>query len=386
MPPITPSSPEGLAEVLSDAVSARKTITVLGNNSKRLMAGPILPADVMISTSGLNRVLQYEPNDLTISVESGMCFSALQETLRRNGQMVALDPPFCSQSTIGGIIASNSSGPMRRAFGAARDLVIGMRLATLEGKIVSTGGMVVKNVAGLDMGKLMVGSFGTLAVMTSVNLRLHPLPEQTESFAFSFDDLDAAIEKRDAMLRGVLRPMALDLLSPSASARLGKRGHLLVVRAGGSCKVLDRYARELEGSERLRGEDDTNLWIQIREFTSDYLKRQPGGVVLRLSTRLSDLRTAFRLVSGPAIARAASGVAHLYLSSWQGVGPLRRAAIEHGWELVVEYAPDELRGEKELWVLKSRAEPANAFVMMRRVKQMFDPHNSLNRLRLYGHI
>ena len=386
MPQIVPSSPEGLAEVLHDTASARKTITVAGNNSKRLMGGPILAADVTVSTSGLNRLLQYEPNDLTVSVESGMRFSVLQETLRCNGQMLALDPPFWSQATVGGVIASNSSGPMRRAFGVARDLVIGMKFATLEGKIVSTGGMVVKNVAGLDMGKLMVGSFGTLAVITSVNLRLHPLPEQTETFAFSFVDLDAAIEKRDAILRGVLRPLALDLLSPSAAARVGKRGYVLLVRAGGTRKVLARYGHELEGSDRLAGQDDVNLWAQIREFTSDYLKRQQGGVVLRLSTTLKDLHTIFRMVSGAAIARAASGVTYVYLNSWQGVDPLRKAVSGHGCEIVVEYAPDELRSGTDLWTLRARPEAANAFVMMEKVKQMFDPNKSLNRLRLYGRI
>jgi glycolate oxidase FAD binding subunit len=386
MPQITPSSPEGLAEALHEAASTTKTITLLGNNSKRFMAGPILPADVTISTAGLSRILQYEPNDLTISVESGMRFSALQEALRRNGQMLALDPPFWSQSTIGGVIASNSSGPMRRAFGAARDLVIGMKFATLEGKIVSTGGMVVKNVAGLDMGKLMVASFGTLAAITSVNLRLHPLPEQTETFMFSFDDSDAAIEKRNVILRGILRPLALDLMSPPASVRLGRRGYVLAVRAGGSRKVLARYARELERSERLTDADDANLWTQIREFTSDHLNRQPGGIVLRLSTTLTDVGAVLRMISDAAVARAASGITYVYLSSWQGVSSLQKAADEHGWGIVVEYAPDEFRGAKELWGLKSRLEPANAFVMMRRVKQMFDPNNSLNRLRMYGRI
>jgi len=386
MPQITPPSAEALAQAIRDAASTGKAIAVMGNNSKRLMAGPILPADVTVSTAGLNQILQYEPNDLTVSVESGMRFDALQKLLGQNRQMIALDPPFWPQASIGGVIASNTSGPMRRAFGTARDLTIGMKFATLEGKLVSTGGMVVKNVAGLDMGKMMIGSFGTLAVITSVNLRLHPVPEQTETFAFSFADLDAAIEKRDAILRGVLRPMAVDLMSSAASARLGHRGYLLAMRAGGSRKVLDRYARELAGSERLKSIDDTNFWTQVREYTPDYLRRQRGGVVLRISTTLSSVGTVLRLVSGAAITRAASGVTYAYLSSWQGVSALRKAATEHGWGIVVEYASDEIRSEKDLWLAPSREGPANAFAMMKRVKQMFDPNNSLNRLRLYGRI
>src|SRR3569833_2365954 len=118
-------------------------------------------------------LLHYEPNDLTVSVEAGTRWSELQKTLAKNRQRIALDPPFAADATVGGVVASNTSGPLRKQFGTARDLVIGMQFATLEGKLVRTGGMVVKNVAGLDMGKLMVGSFGTLAVITSVNFRLH---------------------------------------------------------------------------------------------------------------------------------------------------------------------------------------------------------------------
>src|ERR1700730_19456613 len=102
----------------------------------------------------MGRILQYEPRDLTISVEAGMRYADLSSVLAKNRQMIPLDPPFANNATIGGIVAANSSGPRRRLYGAARDLVIGMKFATLEGKLVKCGGMVVKNVAGLDMGKL----------------------------------------------------------------------------------------------------------------------------------------------------------------------------------------------------------------------------------------
>src|SRR6266487_647066 len=137
---LTPSSAEDLAEALRQAGSHSRTVAIVGNDSKRLMGGPVLPADIVISTAGLCRVLQYEPNDLTISVEAGMPFAQLQALLAQRKQMIALDPPFSSQATIGGVVASNSSGPMRRGFGTARDLIIGMTFATLDGKIIKTGG------------------------------------------------------------------------------------------------------------------------------------------------------------------------------------------------------------------------------------------------------
>jgi glycolate oxidase FAD binding subunit len=386
MQSVIPSSVRDLTTILKEASAEQQTIEIAGNNSKRLMGGPTTPAETKINTSGLRRVLKYEPNDLTISVEAGMPFADLQALLAKNRQMVALDPPFFAKATVGGVVATNGSGPMRRSYGTARDQVIGMKFATLAGKQVSTGGMVVKNVAGLDIGKLMIGSFGTLAVITSVNFRLHPMLEQTHTFLFSFSEVEELIEKRNSILYSVLRPIALDIISPPAATRLGLRGHVLAMRAGGSPKVLARYERELQGATRLTGAEDTIFWTQIREFPGDFLRRQPSGVVLRISTRISELIALLKLVSGACICRAASGIAYVYLNSWQGVSTLWRASAENGWSAVVEFAPLETRINRELWLLGTTKESSEAFAMMKKVKHMFDPGMLLNRSRLYGRI
>jgi len=349
------------------------------------MGGPAASADIAISTAGLRRILHYEPNDLTISVEAGLPFLELQRILAERKQMIALDPPFAALATVGGVLASNSSGPMRCRFGPPRDLVLGMTFATLDGGLIQTGGMVVKNVAGLDMGKLMIGSFGTLATLVSVNFRVHSMLTATQTFMFTFSDLEAALEKRKSILRSVLEPMAMDLLSPVAAARFGFRGFLLLVRAAGSQTVLGRYARELSGSDELTGADEQRLWQQVREFTPDFLARQPLGVVLRICTPVGQLRPLLRLISGPSITRAASGITFVYLSSWQGVSPLWKAAAEHGWSAVVEFAPEEIRSTNELWLM-SPSQDAGSFCVMKRVKHMFDPESLLNRGRLYGRI
>lgn len=350
------------------------------------MAGPLLASDIVVSTAGLRHILQYETHDLTVSVGAGMPFAELQAILARNHQMIALDPPFAAQATIGGVVASNSSGPLRRGFGTSRDLVIGMTFATLEGKLVNTGGMVVKNVAGLDMGKLMIGSFGTLGVMTSINFRVHSSPQETRTFVFAFADLDSAIQKRNAIMKGVLQPTAVDLVSPVAAARLNLRGYALVIRAGGSRAVLERYSRDLNGTEQITGQQEIALWQAIREFTPEFLRRQPAGIVLRVSTTLQDVALLFKTISGAAISRAASGVTYVYQSGWQPVPPLWKMAKERGWSTVVEFAPDEIRTTKDLWLEQASENEANTFAMMKKIKHMFDPQNLLNRSRLYGRI
>lgn len=383
---VTPTSAEDLAAQLREAAVAKSTISVFGNDSKHSGGGPVLPADVRISTAGLRRVLQYEPRDLTISVEAGMPFAQLQALLAENGQMIALDPPFSSRATIGGVVAANANGPMRRGYGTARDLVIGMSFAMLDGRVVKTGGMVVKNVAGLDMGKMLIGSFGTLAVMTSINFRLHSLPRSSKTYLFNYPGLAAAIERRDKILKSVLQPIALDLLSPAAAARFDRRGYILALRAVGSPAVLARYSRELSDAEELSGNQDAEFWQSVREFAPDFLERQPEGVVFRVSTTLKDLAAFVSRVPGACISRAASGVTYVFLASWASGASLWKAAAEHHWVIAVEFGPGEIRRTTALWQLPASGPAAAAFAIMEKVKHMFDPDNLLNRLRLYGRI
>ena len=190
------------------------------------MAGPVEPADVAVTTMSLRGVLQYEPRDLTISVAAGVSWCEFTHLLAENRQMVPLDPPFADGATVGGVISANCSGPRRRLYGTARDLVIGMQFATLEGKLVKSGGMVVKNVAGLDMAKLMIGSFGTLAAIAVVNFKLQPMPEVERSFLLPFDSLAAAIAARNRHPEG---PVAALRHRP---AEPGRRAYAGQVRAG----------------------------------------------------------------------------------------------------------------------------------------------------------
>jgi glycolate oxidase FAD binding subunit len=375
-----------MADTLAQAASEHRTLTVTGHNSKKLMAGPIRAAQVQISTTRLNRLVQYEPGDLTISVEAGLPFGQLQRFLEERNQMIALDPPFWSEATIGGILATNSSGSMRRGYGSTRDLVIGMTFATIQGKLIRSGGMVVKNVAGLDLGKLLLGSFGTLAVITNVNLRVHSRPPETETHVFSCSDATRVIERRDLVLKSALQPIAIDIFSPASSMRLGRRGYVLAVRAGGTRALLGRYRRDLEGSDTLVGDEEHLFWHQVREFTPDFLARQPAGVIARVSTSLTAIEQLLRTVSDPCIARAGSGVSYVYLSGWHGLMPLWTAAAEQDWSLAVEFAPDTVRESKELWLGKRKVHSDSTFETMEKLKALFDPEKLLNRGRLYGRI
>jgi glycolate oxidase FAD binding subunit len=375
---IVPGSAEELAECLADAAAHNRRITVCGNSTKDRMGGPISPSDVTISTRALNQVLQYNPRDLTISVGAGISYCELSGLLAEHRQMIPLDPPFSEgagiseRATIGGIVAANTCGPRRRLYGSARDMVIGMTFATLEGKLIRTGGMVVKNVAGLDMGKLMIGSFGTLAVMTSLNFRLHPMPAGTRTFVQDFEQMTEAVTARDEVLKSRLQPAAIDILKSAG-------GYRLVIQAGGSPAVLDRYSRELLRARPVEGADEEALWRGIREATPQFLREHENGAVVRVSCVLSDVGRVLGALPVQASARAGSGVCYGYFE--QAPDPsndLRHPAIGTS---VVEFAPQSFRESAELW-----PRPGNDFAMMKKIKDMFDPQGLLNCGRLYGRI
>src|SRR5258706_8801309 len=225
-------------------------------------------------------------------------------------QLFPLNPPFADTATVGGVIAANTSGPRRRLYGTARDVIIGMQFATLEGKLVQSGGMVVKNVAGLDMSKLMIGSFGTLAAIASVNFKLAPMPEVERSFLLAFPTSLAAAEATGALLKSQLQPAAIDLLSPAAGATLGNNSWLLAIRVGGNRAAVDRYEHEfaqfadsvaLDVDER-----QETLWRHIENFTPAYLHKHNDGAVVRVSCTLKEVEAVMASFPGAAVARAGS--------------------------------------------------------------------------------
>ena len=381
---LAPSSPAELAQALCEASAQKRTVALEGNSSKHLMAGPREPADVEISTSALCKVLEYEPHDLTISVEAGLPWREFNALLAEHRQMVPLDPPFSNAATVGGVIAANSSGPRRRLYGTARDLVIGMTFATLAGKLVQSGGMVVKNVAGLDMAKLMIGSFGTLAAIATVNFKLLSAPEEEHSFLLPYASAAKAIAVRDRILASPLQPLAIDLLNPVAATSFGGSDWLLAVRTGGNPAAMRRSEAELAhiaGRLAVETECPATFWPEVENFTPHFLDRRPDGAVVRVSCTLKDVPAVMESFPGPAVARAASGVCYGYFEQAERTAAWFARANGLGWKAVIEFAPEARKRTLELW-----PSPGGDFEIMRRVKALFDPSNLLNRGRLYRRI
>jgi glycolate oxidase FAD binding subunit len=379
---LQPTTPEELRDNLAAVAGAKRTIELFGANTKRLMAGLPAAGSVQISTCRLNRIVQYEPRDLTVSVEAGMPFDELSSELARHGQMIPLEGAWSDEATIGGMIASNINGSRRRLYGTARDLVIGMKFATLDGKLVQSGGMVVKNVAGLDMAKLMIGSFGTLAAIATINFKLIPIPAASRTLLFNCADVKAAMEVRDAAIRSFLNPAAVDIINPVLAAQLKLKGFVVAVLFAGNDAVVSRSTREAEKLGAVRSlppEEEQKFWMSLRQITPRHLEKFKDGVVARVSTTIADCGAALESSEGAALAHAASGIVRAWFSRPDTASRFLAASAKHGWKCVVEFSGESARRNLTLW-----PEPGGDFAIMKNIKNMFDPHGLLNTGRLFN--
>jgi glycolate oxidase FAD binding subunit len=213
---VDPGSEQDVAKVLKLANAAGLAVIPRGGGTKLEWGNPPLRADAILSMARLNRVLEHAWADLTVSVEAGCTMAKLQETLAKRGQRLALDALWPERSTVGGVLSTNDSGALRLRFGSLRDLVIGVTVALADGTVASSGGKVVKNVAGYDLPKLVTGAFGTLGVITRAIFRLHPLPKETRTISAVTTDLQEAQRLMLAIQNSKLAHSALQICFDSA--------------------------------------------------------------------------------------------------------------------------------------------------------------------------
>ncbi len=232
------------------------------------------------------------------------------------------------------------------------------------------------------MGKLLIGSFGTLAAMAVINFKVIPQPPFERTFRFSFGGLEEAVAARDAILKSPLDPSAIDLLNPAAMETETPL-YVLAVRAGGNAAAIARYERDLAamGAQAVPAGEESSFWQAITDFTPRYLASHKDGAVVRVSCTLKELRALMQSISGPAIARAGSGVCYAYFKHFGEAAAFAAETARGLCETVVEFAPLNRKNEMDIW-----PSPGQDLEIMRWIKQMFDPQTLLNRGRLYSRI
>lgn len=383
---VAPGTIAELQTVLRVAAEHRATLAPWGGGTQQWIGAPPTRLDLVVRTARLNRVLAHTPDDLTISVEAGMTFGALRAHLKRYGQMLALDPPLPDRATIGGLIATATDGPRRLGYGTLRDVLIGITVVEVGGRLSRGGGMVVKNVSGFDMMKLYLGSFGTLAVIASANFKLLPLPRAAGTIICRFAGPDQAFAALDELDGTQLAPVAAEYLNGGALAALGCAGVCgLALAAEGLPQAVERQMRDMgaivrrhgaQSVERLDGGEAEALWAGVADLPQTATLAADEAVV-KLSVLPADVAetiarceasAAGASASAVITARALSGVLYLRVRPVTPASLIGLLNDVPGVQWVATTLPDTPR-----W-----GAPPPGVEVMRRIREEFDPLRLLN--------
>src|SRR5579875_3350771 len=402
---IVPSSTDETAQVVALAHQYQVSLLPRGGGTHLGLGGVPKSLDAIIELTRLSRLLEHEAADLTCQAEAGITLAALQRQLATRGQRLALDPPHAEQATIGGILATNASGPRRLRYGTARDLVIGLRTIQADGEIARSGGRVVKNVAGYDLNKLYIGSLGTLGIIVEANFKLQPIPPDERTLLLTFSNSQDALQTVTAILGSLLTPGAMELIDASAARdmsdffglNLPSNGYTLALDFEGSQTTIERQMDEARLIARtsgallgddLAGSDQEQFWNAIREHTEGSVTCKAAILVSQTGQYLQTLDEVCHRhkLEAAVIAHAGNGILYIELRPGdatdrlvKAIAELRQQAQEARGSLVVEHCPVDLKRRIDVW-----GEPGSSFRLMQRLKEQFDPKGTFAKGRFVG--
>ena len=381
-----PDDEKQLAAALSLANGAGIAVVPRGGATKLDWGNPPEKAELILSTAQLSRIVEHAWADLTVTVEAGCTLQRLQETLAQHGQRLAFDGLWPEHATIGGVLSTNDSGALRLRFGALRDLIIGATIALPDGTLASSGGKVVKNVAGYDLPKLVTGAFGTLGVITRAVFRLHPLPRAAKTFSFTAATFQAMQQHIVAIQDSQLAHTSLQIRCAAGEL---PAADILFEATDSGLAAQESQLRKLLGSTQVELSPESfwgarqNLWDSP---TNAALLAKISLLPTDIAKTLDSLNSIgeTRKINWHIVLQA-TGIGMLRLEAEpvllsEATEQLRREVQSRGGALVVLRCPSELHSF-DAW-----GDAGDSVSLMRAVKHQLDPKNTLNPGRFVGGI
>jgi len=392
-----------LSEALRTAHSKSLAVIPLGGGTKRYIGLPPARYDVALSLRSLQGIVEYSPDDLVVVARAGTTLAEVQKVLSERSQFLPIDPPFPERATIGGIVASAMAGPTRCLYGAVREHLLGVKVAQPDGTITRFGGKVVKNVAGYDVTKLYVGSFGTLGVIAEAAFKVRPLPERQVTLPLWSDRLEAVEAFLCRLVLTDISPAFAELLNAAMMERIGLAE--LLAQEAPYCLLLgfDGFKEELDWwlneSQRLAAENGlkvgTAIWNEaeagLRAKVRDAHAGENTVLVLKAlvpSSEVCDFAQLVQEVLGEQtgiIAHSLNGIARMMVPQLPDkeltdlIQILLNWAVQKGGNLVVEKAPVEWKAKLPIW-----GHQTESWLLMRRLKETLDPLNILSPGRMFA--
>jgi glycolate oxidase FAD binding subunit len=369
------------AELLRSLGEAGRPLRVRGGGTRLGWGAPGTPPEVEVRTSGLARILEHNEGDFTAVLEAGVPVAEAQAAFAGAGQMLAIDAPLgagasagepggesgsagADRATIGGLVATADSGPLRHRYGGVRDLVVGITVVLSDGTVAKAGGKVIKNVAGYDLAKLFAGSHGTLGLIASVAVRLHPSPTATATARATATD-------PERLGRAASRLAALPLEADCLDVAWREGRGAVLVRFGGAAAAhqagvtADRL-RDLGLDDPGVVEDDEELWARQRDR-----QRAPGGAVVKVAGVIADLPAVLRAAEAAGatvVSRAALGLSWVALPAADDLAA-RVDGIRGALAGITATVLDGGESVRDPWP----APDPGALAVMERIKARFDP-------------
>jgi len=402
---ISPQTLPQLSSLLQMASQQGLPVLLWGAGKFMGLGNPPRSMELAVNMTGMKRLLSHDVGNFTATAEAGMRLGDLQRILEQQGQFLPLDPPAAEEATLGGIVATNACGPWRLSFGSARDLVLGMKVVLGDGRIVSFGGKTVKNVAGYDVCKLLVGSLGTLGAICEITFRLYSLPDQARTLLLAAGGCEEAfaLARRGlswlAAAAQIFEGAAAKLLSEVADRPLAEGNWLVAIDLMGDAAVVEKQSREIAEACAFRtvslsGEERRLIWEAGRRLT----RTQSNDAII---CRVSLPPAALEGWMGQWEQRgwsAASRVGHVIVCPGTGrawaqfwaedeqtaaelVEAMRAEAQRMGGHLFVENAPEEWKERVQVW-----GAPPPHISLLRAIKKAFDPSGILSPGRFVGGI
>jgi FAD/FMN-containing dehydrogenase len=405
---VFPANTEQVCQVIKTANRYTVPLISWGNGSKQAQGPPLTKIGAVLSLKNMNRLLELDTPNLTAKVEAGMNHAELQRELAKHGLLFPLEPAEIESATIGGSLSTNSNGPRRLLYGTTRDLVLGITAVTPTGEVVHVGGKTMKNVAGYDLRKLFLGSWGTLGVITEAILRLFYLPEEHKTMLLKFQNIENLSQLVRQISDSFLRPESMELidaittqsLEPEANFKLRAGELCLLIGLAGTKEVVDRHITEIqilasannaEIVTVLSGIEEKEIWVNQRHIQRSLSYPDSGtikGKAVVPSHRMEDMyqdiqQAAIRHGFQAGITgHAGNGILYPTLSSKNHhkqnnemlalVADLIQRANTLGGFFMVESGPPEIRQAYDF--ISQRSD----YGLMKRLKQALDPQSILN--------
>lgn len=416
---VFPGTIDEVSKIVAYAHQERVTIIPRGNGTKLEMGGIPKKADLILSTGRLNRITDCDCDNLTISVESGITLNEVQNKLakERKGYFIPLDPSYTDKATLGGIVATNSSGPKRLLYGTARDMITGIKTVFPNGDIVVSGGKTVKNVSGYDMCKLLIGSFGTLGILYEMTFKLLPLPEKEATLLIPFTNLDEVNGFIHEIIHFQFIPASIETLNAVTVKKMKfsepmppNGNYLVAIGLEGVGEGIERQVSGLSDMGKKHGaleavslnsEKHHAFWIAIRDFAQGLKEDYPNLISLKSNILISKcgemLKSYEKIVQESGfdyafICHSGNGILYSYILSEKNlrskigsfielIEKLKSEAVKNEGNLVVESSPLSIKKKVDVWgQLRSDSQ------IMHRLKEQMDPAGILNPGRFVGGI